>query len=113
MAPPLSHPTTDHLRLARGRPQRGHSAPRCAESQKEWKGVNGADGSGRAGQGCLCCPPPRTLVVCRPLAAMAQHPLEHRWTLWFDNPITRPIRNNYVQSVKSVYSFDTVEDFWW
>jgi hypothetical protein len=42
-----------------------------------------------------------------------KHPLEHKWTLWFDNPSTRQTLNKYGQGLRPVYSFDTVEDFWW
>lgn len=42
-----------------------------------------------------------------------KHQLEHKWTLWFDNPSTRQTLNRYGQGLRPVYSFDTVEDFWW
>lgn len=42
-----------------------------------------------------------------------RHPLETRWTLWFDNPTTKQTLNKYGQTLRSVYTFDTVEDFWW
>lgn len=42
-----------------------------------------------------------------------RHPLAHRWALWFDNPHTKQTMNKYGQTLKHVYSFDTVEDFWW
>ena len=42
-----------------------------------------------------------------------KHPLEHRWTLWFDNPTQKQNQRAYGQSLRSVYTFDTVEDFWW
>jgi translation initiation factor 4E len=41
-----------------------------------------------------------------------KHPLEHRWTLWFDNPLTKQTTNKYGQTLRAVYTFDTVEDFW-
>ena len=42
-----------------------------------------------------------------------KHALEHRWTLWFDNPSGKQSLSKYGQGLRSVYSFDTVEDFWW
>jgi hypothetical protein len=42
-----------------------------------------------------------------------KHPLETKWTLWFDNPQTRQTMIKYGQSLRSVYTFDCVEDFWW
>jgi translation initiation factor 4E len=42
-----------------------------------------------------------------------RHPLECRWTLWFDNPAHKQSLNKFGQGLRPVYSFDTVEDFWW
>lgn len=42
-----------------------------------------------------------------------KHPLEHRWTLWFDNPSVKQSVAKFGQGLRAVYSFDTVEDFWW
>mmetsp|Transcript_36062 Transcript_36062/g.80260 ORF Transcript_36062/g.80260 Transcript_36062/m.80260 type:complete len:213 (-) Transcript_36062:620-1258(-) len=41
-----------------------------------------------------------------------KHMLENRWTLWFDNPQTKQTLNKYGQTLRSVYTFDSVEDFW-
>lgn len=43
----------------------------------------------------------------------AKHPLEHRWTLWFDNPQTRGKGGGWGSSLRPIYTFSTVEDFWW
>ncbi len=42
-----------------------------------------------------------------------KHPLENKWTLWFDNPQTKQTMNKYGQTLRSVFTFDNVEDFWW
>lgn len=42
-----------------------------------------------------------------------RHSLECRWTLWFDNPSQKQSMNKFGQGLRPVYSFDTVEDFWW
>lgn len=42
-----------------------------------------------------------------------KHPLEHKWTLWFDNPGSKQKQDSYGSSLRSVYTFETVEDFWW
>ncbi len=42
-----------------------------------------------------------------------KHPLEHEWTLWFDNPTGKQSINKFGQGLRQVYSFNTVEDFWW
>eukprot|EP00873_Tetraselmis_striata_P034339 jgi/Tetstr1/454603/TSEL_041496.t1 len=43
-----------------------------------------------------------------------KHPLENRWTLWFDNPSKNSKQSSatWGQSLRAVYTFDTVEDFW-
>ena len=41
-----------------------------------------------------------------------KHSLENRWTLWFDNPMTKQSLNKYGQTLRSVYTFGNVEDFW-
>lgn len=42
-----------------------------------------------------------------------KHSLEHKWTLWFDNPGGKQKQDTWGSSLRSVYTFDTVEDFWW
>jgi translation initiation factor 4E len=42
-----------------------------------------------------------------------KHPLEHSWALWFDNPSGKQTLSKFGQGLRQVYSFDTVEDFWW
>lgn len=42
-----------------------------------------------------------------------KHPLETKWTLWFDNPNGKQKASSWGQTLRSVYTFDTVEDFWW
>lgn len=43
--------------------------------------------------------------------ASKKHPLEHHWTLWFDNPQTRK-GQAWGSTMRPVYTFGTVEDFW-
>eukprot|EP00793_Prasinoderma_coloniale_P006151 PRCOL_00004626-RA len=41
------------------------------------------------------------------------HPLEQGWTLWFDNPSGRGNKQStWGQTLRSVYTFRTVEEFW-
>ena len=42
-----------------------------------------------------------------------KHPLETKWTLWFDNPNGKQKQAQWGQTLRAVYTFDTVEDFWW
>jgi len=44
--------------------------------------------------------------------ASTKHPLEHNWTLWFDNPNGKQKQATWGQTLRSVYTFSTVEDFW-
>lgn len=41
-----------------------------------------------------------------------KHPLETKWTLWFDNPNGKQKQATWGQTLRTVYTFDTVEDFW-
>ncbi|KAF2305372.1 hypothetical protein GH714_004373 [Hevea brasiliensis] len=40
------------------------------------------------------------------------HPLEHQWTFWFDNPSAKSKQAAWGSSMRSIYTFATVEDFW-
>jgi translation initiation factor 4E len=43
-----------------------------------------------------------------------KHPLETKWTLWFDNPHGKQkAQATWGQTLRAVYTFSTVEDFWW
>ncbi|KAM3306808.1 eukaryotic translation initiation factor 4E-1-like [Capsicum chacoense] len=41
-----------------------------------------------------------------------KHPLEHSWTFWFDNPVAKSRQAAWGSSLRNVYTFSTVEDFW-
>lgn len=41
-----------------------------------------------------------------------KHPLEHSWTFWFDNPNAKSKQTSWGSSLRLVYTFSTVEDFW-
>lgn len=42
-----------------------------------------------------------------------KHKLEHAWTLWFDNPSSGSKQpSTWGQTLRAVYTFSTVEDFW-
>jgi hypothetical protein len=42
-----------------------------------------------------------------------KHFTENSWTLWFDNPSGRQKATTWGASLRNVYTFSTVEDFWW
>ncbi|RLN27302.1 hypothetical protein BBJ28_00007223, partial [Nothophytophthora sp. Chile5] len=46
-------------------------------------------------------------------AKRRRHPLQNRWVLWYDNPKKRHSTESWEENLKNVYSFSTVEDFWW
>nr|GEZ98584.1 eukaryotic translation initiation factor 4E [Tanacetum cinerariifolium] len=41
-----------------------------------------------------------------------KHPLEHSWMFWFDNPSAKSKAADWGSSIRSIYTFSTVEDFW-
>jgi hypothetical protein len=41
------------------------------------------------------------------------HKLERKWTFWFDNQSKPKQGAAWGTSLRKVYTFDTVEDFWW
>ncbi|CAK9136626.1 unnamed protein product [Ilex paraguariensis] len=41
-----------------------------------------------------------------------KHPLEHLWTFWFDSPLAKSRQSSWGNSLKSIYTFSTVEEFW-
>jgi len=45
----------------------------------------------------------------------SKHPLEHKWTLWYDAGSSGggKQQQGWGTTLRSVYTFDTVEDFWW
>ncbi len=45
--------------------------------------------------------------------SIKRHPLEYRWTLWFDNPQQKQSTTKYGQTLRQVFTFDSVEEFWW
>lgn len=40
------------------------------------------------------------------------HPLENAWTFWFDNPLTKTKQAPWGDSIRPIYTFSTVEEFW-
>ncbi|KAL6991338.1 Eukaryotic translation initiation factor 4E type 2 [Sarracenia purpurea var. burkii] len=40
------------------------------------------------------------------------HPLEHSWTFWFDNPSAKSKQAAWGSSIRPIYTFSTVEQFW-
>ncbi|XVF25560.1 hypothetical protein REPUB_Repub13aG0222500 [Reevesia pubescens] len=40
------------------------------------------------------------------------HPLEHSWTFWFDNPSAKSKQSAWGSSMRPIYTFATVEQFW-
>ncbi|XP_010540535.1 PREDICTED: eukaryotic translation initiation factor 4E-1-like [Tarenaya hassleriana] len=40
------------------------------------------------------------------------HPLHNSWTFWFDNPSSKSKQATWGSSMRSMYTFATVEEFW-
>lgn len=51
-------------------------------------------------------------VVAVPPEVSIKHPLQHRWTLWYDNPKKPSSAESWEENLKKIFTFDTVEDFW-
>ncbi|KAF7840390.1 eukaryotic translation initiation factor 4E [Senna tora] len=49
---------------------------------------------------------PSSAVVRQP------HPLENSWTFWFDNPSAKSKQAAWGSSIRPIYTFATVEEFW-
>lgn len=45
-------------------------------------------------------------------AVPQSHQLEHSWTFWFDNPSVKLKQTTWGSSLRSVFTFATVEEFW-
>ena len=45
--------------------------------------------------------------------AESKHQLEHKWTLWYDSGSGKSQPQSWGKSLRTVYTFSTVEDFWW
>ncbi|KAK2075648.1 hypothetical protein QBZ16_001756 [Prototheca wickerhamii] len=45
-------------------------------------------------------------------AVVDKHPLETKWTLWFDNPEGKQHAAQWGKTLRPVYTFGTVEEFW-
>ncbi|KAJ3382328.1 hypothetical protein HDU92_004811 [Lobulomyces angularis] len=54
----------------------------------------------------------RITVFDDPINFSVKHPLNAKWTLWFDNPTKRPNANQWEIHLKSMIDFETIEDFW-
>lgn len=46
------------------------------------------------------------------VASKAPHKLERKWTFWFDNQSKPKQGAAWGSSLRNVYTFDTVEEFW-
>nr|QIZ03081.1 eukaryotic translation initiation factor 4E [Glycine max]QIZ03082.1 eukaryotic translation initiation factor 4E [Glycine max] len=53
-------------------------------------------------------------ATTKPPAALARnpHPLENSWTFWFDNPSSKSKQAAWGSSIRPIYTFATVEEFW-
>lgn len=40
------------------------------------------------------------------------HPLEHSWTFWFDNPSAKSKQAAWGSSMRPIYTYSSVEEFW-
>jgi len=80
------------------------------------EGQKGAAASGQSSSnGLLPLPAPANdpaTYTADPTNYEIKHPLQNRWTLWYDNPKRRLSTSTWCNNLKQVVDFDTVEDFW-
>jgi len=41
-----------------------------------------------------------------------KHPLQNKWTMWWDSRVQKTNKDNWSNNLKPLLEFDTVEDFW-
>jgi translation initiation factor 4E len=41
-----------------------------------------------------------------------KHPLQNKWTLWFDSQQKKATQQNWHDNLKKLITVETVEDFW-
>eukprot|EP01088_Endostelium_zonatum_P017219 TRINITY_DN4976_c0_g1_i1.p1 TRINITY_DN4976_c0_g1~~TRINITY_DN4976_c0_g1_i1.p1 ORF type:complete len:231 (+),score=52.19 TRINITY_DN4976_c0_g1_i1:220-912(+) len=41
-----------------------------------------------------------------------KHPLQNKWTMWWDSRVHKTNQDNWSNNLKPLLEFDTVEDFW-
>jgi len=51
-------------------------------------------------------------VFADPENFTVKHPLQNRWTMWYDNPGKKATQQSWAENLKPILTFDTVEDFW-
>ncbi|KAJ1377929.1 Translation Initiation factor eIF- 4e [Sesbania bispinosa] len=53
-------------------------------------------------------------AISKPPSAVVRqpHPLENSWTFWFDNPSAKSKQAAWGSSIRPIYTFATVEEFW-
>jgi translation initiation factor 4E len=51
-------------------------------------------------------------VFADPTNFTIKHPLQNRWTLWYDNPRKKTSQDTWGNYLKKIVDVDTVEDFW-
>lgn len=55
----------------------------------------------------------REILESKPLSMTEEHPLESKWTLWFDNNSKRkPKSTDWADNVQQLITVGTVEEFW-
>lgn len=52
------------------------------------------------------------VAIADPSNFTVKHPLQNSWTIWFDNPGKRTSTASWVEHLRKITTFDTVEDFW-
>ncbi|CAM8929814.1 unnamed protein product [Rhodiola kirilowii] len=52
------------------------------------------------------------MATCEGENQTTQHPLENSWTFWFDNGSNKSKQAEWGSTIRPIYTFSTVEEFW-
>lgn len=77
--------------------------PRAVDDQEEVEELEEGEIAGGDESSSLN---PSMVIPCQ------SHPLEHSWTFWYDNPSSKSKQVAWGASIRAIYTFSTVEDFW-
>ncbi|KAJ4849963.1 Eukaryotic translation initiation factor 4E-1 [Turnera subulata] len=90
-------PTPDHPR---------NPNPNPAENDVEEGEITGEEGEDQESESS------NAKKAAAAAAEAITHPLEHQWTFWFDNPSAKSKQTAWGSSMRSIYTFSTVQQFW-
>ncbi|KAL8460788.1 hypothetical protein ACS0TY_032337 [Phlomoides rotata] len=79
------------------------------ETNKNYHNIGGDESDAEEGEIVGGDPDDASKAVAPP---PPRHPLEYSWTFWFDNPSGKSKQQAWGSSIRPIYTFSAVEDFW-